>query len=35
MADAFPNIDTEKINQDIEKKIQGVLDNIDFDAIDK
>ena len=35
MADAFPNIDTEKINQDIEKKIKGALDNIDFEAIDK
>ena len=32
MADAFQNIDLEQINKDVEKKVKGILDNLDLDV---
>ncbi len=35
MADAFQNIDLEQINKDVEKKVKGILDNLDLESIDQ
>ena len=35
MADAFPNVEKEEINKNIEKRIKNILNNIDFDAINE
>jgi len=35
MADAFPNVEQEQVNKNIEKRIENILNNIDFDAINE
>ena len=35
MADAFPNVEQEQINTNIEKRIQNILKNVDLDAINE
>ena len=35
MADAFPNLDLEQINKDVEKKVKNILDNLDLESINE